>query len=321
MALSTLVALCVGASGFTPVGSANPRTSVKTWTIHYTAHNGRIRNATVLLPSWYGPGHNPRIPAVISPHGRNANGLENAAYFGNLPAIGGFAVISPDGAGRRVPLMSYAYRGQIDDLAKMPTVAQRALPWLRLDAKRVYALGSSMGGHETLMLIARHPRLLAGAAAMDSVTDLALRYRQLPDTRCSPYCVEHWGKPYGYVLQAAMREEVGGTPAQTPDAYESRSPVAFAGTIASSGVPLQIWWSAKDRIVTDQSTQSGRLYKMLRQLNPKAPVSGYVGKWQHSQEMRSTQLLPVVLHRLGLLPACSQHLPRSVQALGATGGR
>src|SRR5438552_10839866 len=39
-------------------------------TITYTTHDGHRRNAYVLLPHGYGPGHNPAIPLVISPHGR-----------------------------------------------------------------------------------------------------------------------------------------------------------------------------------------------------------------------------------------------------------
>ena len=34
-----------------------------------------------------------------------------------------------------------------------------------------------MGGQETLLLVARHPHLLAGAAAFDPATDMARRYR------------------------------------------------------------------------------------------------------------------------------------------------
>jgi pimeloyl-ACP methyl ester carboxylesterase len=311
--LSILVALCVGAGGFAEAGSAAPRATVRTWTIHYTAHNGTDRLAYVVLPTWYGPKKNPSIPVVISPHGRNATGLSNTKYFGNLPAVGRFAVISPDGMGRRLALKSYAYRGQIDDLAKMPDFAERALPWLHLDRSRVYAVGSSMGGHETLMLIARNPDLLAGAAAMDSVTNLSRRYAQLPNTACDKVCQKRWGQPYGLVLQAAMREEVGGTPAETPKAYDARSPLAFARTIAYSGVPLQIWWSTTDKIVTDQQHQSGTLFRVLRQLNPHAPISAYTGRWPHSKEMKASQLLPITLKRLGLLPQSVKKLPKSVR--------
>jgi pimeloyl-ACP methyl ester carboxylesterase len=296
-----------------PTGSsAGSSPAVRAWTIHYAAHNGAERAAVVLLPAWYGPKNNPPLPLVISPHGRNGTGQGNAKYWGPLPAVGKFAVINPDGMGMRLALKSYAYRGQIDDLAKMPEFALEALPWLRIDRTRVYALGSSMGGHETLMLVARHPRLLAGAVAMDSVTDLNRRYAQLPDTACDRACVKRWGKPYGLVLQAAMREEVGGTPATAPRAYAARSPLDNAQAIAFSGVPLQIWWSQKDRIVTDQEHQSGELVRVLEQLDACAPVSTYAGDWEHSKEMKAGALLPFALRELGLLPSSAERLPKSV---------
>jgi poly(3-hydroxybutyrate) depolymerase len=286
--------------------------SVRAWTIHYTAHNGADRVAVVLLPAWYGPANNPPLPVVISPHGRNGTARGNAKYWGALPAIGRFAVINPDGMGRRLALKSYAYRGQIDDLATMPDVAIAALPWLRLDRERVFALGSSMGGHETLMLVARHPRLLAGAAALDSVTNLPRRYHQLPDVPCDRACLKRWGKPYGLVLQAAMRDEVGGTPNEAPRAYAARSPLHNAEAIVRSGVPLQLWWSRRDRIVTDQQHQSGVLLRELRRLDACAPVSALVGSWEHSKEMKSDQLLPIALIGFGLLPARFMEVPSSV---------
>lgn len=297
------------------VHEAHPRpaAAVRTWPFEYTAHNGVVRDAYVVLPASYGPaGANPTLPVIISPHGRNANGLSNTKYFGDLPARGLFAVISPDGMGRRFGLKSYAFKGQIDDLARMPQLATEALPWLRLDLERVYALGSSMGGQETLMLVARHPELLAGAAAMDSVTDLSRRYGQLPDLSCDAKCLRRWGKPYGLVLQRAMREEVGGTPSSSPARYDARSASAWAQTIAKAGVPLQIWWSSRDLVVSDQKHQSWALFRELKRLNPCAPISAYAGRWPHSQEMKSTELLPVALHELGLLRD-GKKLPSSVR--------
>ena len=203
--------------------------------------------------------------------------------------------------GRRMANLSYGFRGQIDDLARMPEIAARALPWLRIDRSRIYALGSSMGGQETLLLVARHPGLLAGAAAMDSVTDLAKRYAELPAVACNKRCVKRFGERYGYLLQVNMRREVGGAPTDAPAAYAARSPIHFAWRIAFSGVPLQIWWSRKDRIVTDQNGQSGRLFRTLTTLNPEAPIVGYEGTWPHSTEMRAYTLLPVAVARFGLL--------------------
>jgi poly(3-hydroxybutyrate) depolymerase len=278
-------------------------TRVTAVTIAYTAHDGSTQRAELLLPSWYTPRKNPPLPLVISPHGRGGKGSSNAEFWGTLPTTGGFAVVNPDGMGRRLDRISYGYRGQIDDLARMPAVVAKALPWVRIDPDRIYALGSSMGGQETLLLVARHPKLLAGAAAMDSVTNMARRYDQLNESAVSPS------------LPAAMREELGGTPDETPGAYAARSPLSQAHRIAGSGVPLQIWWSTKDRIVIDQKHQSGTLFRTLRRLGPCAPLKAYVGQWRHSTEMRSTSLLPLALVEFGLLPQGAEQAPATVQVV------
>jgi len=282
---------------------------VRVWTISYRAHNGVARAAYIVLPSWYGPELNPLLPAVVSPHGRGGSGLSNARFWGDLPATGRFAVINPDGMGRRLGPLSYGYAGQVDDLARMPEYAADALPWLRLDRSRIYALGTSMGGQETLLLVARHPDLLAGAAAMDSVTDLGRRYRQLPGVPCNAACRARWGQPFGRVLQAALRREVGGSPDQRPEAYAARSAIRQVGSIASSGVPLQLWWSSNDQIVFDQAHQSARLARALERTRTCGAIVSYAGTWRHSQAMWAGSLLPVALAGFGLLPGSFPGIP------------
>jgi hypothetical protein len=176
----------------------------------------------------------------------------------------------------------------------MPEILARALDWVRIDQRRIYAVGSSMGGQETLLLVARYPRMLAGAAALDSDTDMRARYyafRGLPD---------------GVRLQRLAREEIGGTPDGVPRAYAARSPVDYVPRIASSGVPLHIWWSTRDRIVTNQREESGRLYRLLKKLRPQAPVTEYVGKWAHSKEFHASARLPLALVRLDLIRLAEQ---------------
>jgi dienelactone hydrolase len=270
-------------------GPAAAHAATRALTVHYTAADGSRRGAIVLLPAGYGPGHNPAIPLVISPHGRGAGGVANAKRWGDLPGRGGFAVVNPDGLGP----YSYGASGQIDDLARMPELVTRALPWLHVDRSRIYALGSSMGGQETLLLVARHPQLLAGAVAMDSVLDLARRYDEAPDLRT--------------VLTAAF----GGSPVDAPDAYASRSPLNLADAIAQSGVPIQIWWSAADRIIPSQNEVSRALLARLAG----ACVAGFEGDWAHSSDMKAETQLPVALAALGLLPT---RLPAGRPALRAT---
>ena len=265
--------------------------SVRGWLIHYRAHNRIRRPALVVVPAQYGPHrHSPPLPLVISPHGRGVRALKNAKLWGNLPALGGFAVVCPGGMGRRLPLHSWGFEGQISDLARMPHLVPGELPWLQIDQRRIYALGSSMGGQETLLLLGRHPHLLAGAVALDSVTNLYKRYSDFAQIS------------NGRTLQALARVEVGGTPRTNPTGYVLRSPTHWVDEIAKSNVPLQIWWSTADQIVVGQAHQSGHFYERIKQLRPNAPVEAVVGTWRHSAEFRSTTQLPKALRWLGLLP-------------------
>jgi hypothetical protein len=72
-------------------------------------------------------------------------------------------------------------------------------------------------------------------------------------------------------------------------------------------VPLQIWWSTKDRIVTNQAHESGALYRDILRLNPGAPVIEVVGTWAHTAEMRTWSKLPLALRLFGLLPPARAH--------------
>jgi poly(3-hydroxybutyrate) depolymerase len=279
------------------------KSGVRVWTIHYRAHDGKRRAAHVLLPAWYGPKRHPPIPLIVSPHGRGVTGRANARLWGRLPARGPFAVVNPDGQGRRLPRHSWGFSGQVDDLARMPEILRRTLPWIRIDRRRIYAFGGSMGGQETLLLLARHPRLLAGAAAFDSVVDFTRQYRRFPQLSCTAACKRVWGKRWGDVLRKLARTEVGGSPKTNPTRYAVRSPHTYVRRIAHSCVPLQLWWSTADRIVTDQQRQTGRFFWEIRRLNPEAPVHAFVGNWIHSSAMRAKTGLPLALATFGLLPS------------------
>jgi poly(3-hydroxybutyrate) depolymerase len=254
---------------------------VRHWGLRYRAHNGVRRFAVVVAPARYGPENpSPPLPFVISPHGRGVRGITNARMWRDLPALGDFAVVCPGGMGRRLPLHSWGWRGQIDDLARMPSIVRNARPWLRIDPQRVFAVGGSMGGQETLLLLGQHPRLLAGAVAFDSVTDFTLRYQQFARS------------PRGAMLQALARIEVGGTPRTKRQAFVLRSPFNWIREVASSGVPLQIWWSDADEIVVDQSTQSGRFFRELQALGPAGRLEKRTGSWSHTAETFRRLQLP-----------------------------
>jgi pimeloyl-ACP methyl ester carboxylesterase len=256
--------------------------------IHYFAQGVFLPTADVLLPRYYDERRDGSLPLVIAPHGRGIGARANARLWGDLPGRDRFAVVNPEGQGRRLALYSWGDPGQIADLARMPDVLEDALPWVRIDRRRIYAVGGSMGGQETLLLLARDPGLLAGAVSFDAPTNLALRYREFAHLR------------RGLRLQFLARYEVGGTPWSLPGVWAVRSPLDVVRRIARSGVPLEIWWSRSDRVVVDQASQSGRLYRQIKRLDPAAPVVEVVGRWRHCRELRWDTGLPRALRFLGL---------------------
>src|SRR5258705_11457574 len=122
-----VAALCTGITVHPGPGtSAAERPTVRTVAISYRAHDGLPRRAYLTLPAWYGPQDHPPIPLVISPHGRGVGAGTNVRRWGDLPALGPFAVINPEGQGRALTLFSWGDPGEIRDLARMPDIVQRA---------------------------------------------------------------------------------------------------------------------------------------------------------------------------------------------------
>jgi pimeloyl-ACP methyl ester carboxylesterase len=177
----------------------------------------------------------------------------------------------------------------------MPVLARRAFPWLRIDARRVYAIGDSMGAQEVLLMAARRDVRLAGVAAFDPVSDMAARYRAWRVT------------PGETDLPAKARIEIGGSPAQAPAAYAARSPVDVVAAIARNRIPVQLWWSAKDAVITDQDVQSVRFYDRLVALH--ARVAEVVGDWAHGHAMHPQTDLPAALACFGLIPRRDVRVP------------
>jgi hypothetical protein len=140
------------------------------------------------------------------------------------------------------------------------------------------------------LLVARYPHLLAGAAAFDPATDMARRYRDFA------------ALPHGRDLQALARREVGGTPAQVPHAYAVRSPDHYEAAIARSGVPLQLYWSSRDRIIRDQLLETNQLAVAIDRYDERERLWDFHGDWNHTAEMRWNRRLPRALARFGLLP-------------------
>src|SRR6476469_9188878 len=246
---------------------------VEAWRIVYRAHDGARRHAYVLLPRWYRKGNDPPLPVVVSPHGRGVTAWADCRLWGSLPAIGRFAVVCPEGQGRRLRFYSWGAPGQIYDLAHMLEYTRSALPWVRAQRRRVYAVGGSMGGQEVLLAAARYPRRFAGVIAFDAVANFARQYETFPRLRCNHLCLRRWRGPIGAALQRFARIEVGGSPVSDRRGYALRSPLSYARRLAFAHVPIELWWSGSDLVVRDQRrAQSGALFSRIMRLNPHASV-------------------------------------------------
>ncbi len=283
--LLVLLALVAAPAALAQFPGTQLRPSTRAIHIRYRAHDGQMRPAWLLLPRNY---DGRPIPLVISPHGRGVGARLNARLWGDLPGEGGFAVINPAGEGRRLHYYSWGARGQIDDLARMPSIADAV--GVHVDPRRIYAIGGSMGGQETLLLLAEHPHLLAGAAAFDPATDMRRRYYDFASLR------------NGRMLQRLARREIGGTPSQDPSAYAQRSPDRFVAQIARADVPLQLYWSPRDRVIVDQRFETRALAIGVRRDDPDARLWDFTGDWMHTAEMHADRRLPRTLARFGLLP-------------------
>jgi hypothetical protein len=103
-------------------------------------------------------------------------------------------------------------------------------------------------------------------------------------------------------LQRLAREEIGGTPARDPLAYELRSPDHYIEQIANADVPLQLYWSSRDRVIVDQRLETRALAISVRRDDPDARLWDFNGDRKHTAEMHANRRLPRALARFGLLP-------------------
>jgi len=130
---------------------------------------------------------------------------------------------------------------------------------------------------------------------LDADTNLTLRYREFALVSAQRR------------LRRLLGYEVGATPGTDLFADMRRSPIEQEREIAFSGVPIEIWWRTRDRVVIDQARNSQALLDRILALNPETPVVGVVGAWSHTAEMWYFRSLPSAPALIGLLPGRDAH--------------
>ena len=126
--------------------------AVEQWGIRYRAQTAR-RAGRSSSRRHARPAGRPSPPLPLVVHHAAAGARPKTRTSGGTPRSRRVCGDLPGGMGRRLPLHSWGWRGQIDDLARMPSILRSARPWLRVDSQRIYAVGGSMGGQETLLLV------------------------------------------------------------------------------------------------------------------------------------------------------------------------
>ncbi len=160
----------------------------------------------------------------------------------------GMAVLLPRSRGRAVPGVSLAWGEHLD------ATWDAARDLLRTTgARRLFVGGLSMGGMESLAFAARHPDEVDGAWASNPIVDLAAWHRDLTNS------TESGGRELADVIET----EVGGTPAESPEEYASRSPIQHATRLARTRVLLS--WSPADTVIPHQrASHAGALGEAIR---------------------------------------------------------
>jgi pimeloyl-ACP methyl ester carboxylesterase len=216
------------------------------------------------------------LPLLLAPHAITWTAAEDyhgglqglmrgyhPGYFG-LPEKHGVIIAMPHGHHHREDLCSLAGPEQITDLAHL--VDALAEYGYKVDSRRVYACGLSMGAQEALVLAGRYPDRIAALVAFNPIVDLAAWYEELATSEI-PEIRE-------YDTARRIANEVGGRPSEVPGAYAARSASNYAREL--SHVPTLILWSEQDLIVPRQATHHAILLaRRVKAVNLNSPFAEY----------------------------------------------
>ena len=168
-------------------------------------------------------------PLLVSLHSWSSDCDQIRPQLEQLAAERGWILIAPDFQGPNVrPTACGSEVAQRDILLAVRWACER----FPIDRRRIYLTGVSGGGHMTMLMVGRYPKIWAGASAWVGISDLAQWHQ------------EHVGKSrYAENLEAVCRGPYGASAAVDRD-YQTRSPMAYLHHAAH--VPLDIAAGIRD---------------------------------------------------------------------------
>lgn len=251
-----------------------PAVFLRSW---YTSWNGRRRPLLIAYPRSATAG----IPLLVTNHPAGMS-MICTDEVGMAAARAGYALACLSGQGVVTRAFSYGSAGQIADLARAPQLVRERIIDVRIDQRRQYLAGSSMGGTEALLVALRYPTAYAGIASLDPVTDLGRRYGSLPLSR-----------------RVLLEAECGGSPTVEPDCYAIRSPIRLVPQAQALPQTLMVWYSDRDP-VSGEAQQVPAFVEALRAQNLPGDLDVRVGDWGHGALWDRTGYRRAWLRALGL---------------------
>ena len=169
------------------------------------------------------------VPLVVGLHTWSGN-YKYVTHYG--PVFGyaqklGWAFLGPDFRGANDKPVACGSDYAVQDIVDAVNFAKDKV---KIDPSRIYIIGGSGGGHMTLLMLGRHPKLFAAGAAFCPITDLARWHADSLE--------DHPGRGENYAMM--LEKSCGGTPSERPWEYALRSPLTWLGRARDAGVPVYI---------------------------------------------------------------------------------
>ena len=185
--------------------------------------DGTDQPSYVILPDGFTTSDQPR-PLLVSLHSWSGDLEQRNKPLEKLANERGWICLFPNFRGRNDHPEACGSKIAQQDILDAVEWAKQKYP---LDLRRIYLTGNSGGGHMTMLMVGRHPRVWAAASAWVGISDLAAWHKKhsAEDDR------------YGQM----MRKVCGGKPGDSEavdEQYRQRSPLTYLHQAV--GVPLDI---------------------------------------------------------------------------------
>jgi poly(3-hydroxybutyrate) depolymerase len=195
------------------------------------------------------------VPLLVGLHSWSAKYTQENGYL-ELAKKHGWAVILPDFRGPNLRPEACASDLAVQDVLEAVEYAKQHA---RIDPRRIYLVGGSGGGHMSLVMAGRVPKLWAGVSAWVPISDLAAWHAESAKRKN---------------VYAKMMEQVcGGKPGtpETDQQYRARSPLTYLA--AAKGLPIDI-----NTGIHDGHKGSVPVSHSLRAFNLLAEINGHPEK-------------------------------------------